>query len=268
MIDKETILIIFIIVIAPVSTSSNSSEATKGLQNAHPWAVSIQFFVQRAWIHRCGGSLISRLWVLTAASCVNSFPLSDNLRIIIGKMNISSDVKGDGSIIVGISKAISHKKPSRAPTNLGLYMLKTTARNPLGEKRTFDPICLPFLISVQPSFAFKRCSLGGWILYTEGVKPMPEIRNIDVIYIPSENCQKYMPKRYEVSKHAICALVADDSRTKGAGIPRLGSGVVCPFMNSHILVGVTNNVFVSKHIVVLMESTFLHLKWIINNADM
>jgi len=40
-----------------------------------PWQVSVQRLGRFGWYHTCGGSIIHRHWILTAAHCVSVEPL-------------------------------------------------------------------------------------------------------------------------------------------------------------------------------------------------
>ena len=44
--------------------------STIAAPDAWPWQVSVQQITTDGWIHVCGGVLIHRYWVITAAVCV------------------------------------------------------------------------------------------------------------------------------------------------------------------------------------------------------
>uniref|UniRef100_UPI003AAD2C32 elastase-1-like n=1 Tax=Centroberyx gerrardi TaxID=166262 RepID=UPI003AAD2C32 len=54
--------------------------------NSWPWQISLQFKSGSSYRHTCGGTLIRRGWVMTAAHCVDS---KRTWRVVVGDHNIS-----------------------------------------------------------------------------------------------------------------------------------------------------------------------------------
>nr|XP_009913689.1 PREDICTED: chymotrypsin-like elastase family member 1 [Haliaeetus albicilla] len=72
---------------------------------AHSWPsqISLQYYSNGNWHHTCGGSLIQRNWVMTAAHCVDS---NRNFRVVAGDHNL---YRSDGSEqVFSVSKIIIH----------------------------------------------------------------------------------------------------------------------------------------------------------------
>ncbi|XP_069546698.1 elastase-1-like isoform X2 [Brachyistius frenatus] len=55
--------------------------------NSWPWQISLQYKSGSSFYHTCGGTLIRRGWVMTAAHCVDS---SRTWRVVLGDHNINS----------------------------------------------------------------------------------------------------------------------------------------------------------------------------------
>ncbi|XP_049675519.1 chymotrypsin-like elastase family member 1 isoform X2 [Accipiter gentilis] len=68
-----------------------------------PPQISLQYYSSGNWHHTCGGSLIQRNWVMTAAHCVDS---NRNFRVVAGDHNL---YRSDGSEqVFSLSKIIIH----------------------------------------------------------------------------------------------------------------------------------------------------------------
>ncbi|XP_049675522.1 chymotrypsin-like elastase family member 1 isoform X3 [Accipiter gentilis] len=76
---------------------------TEARAHAWPSQISLQYYSSGNWHHTCGGSLIQRNWVMTAAHCVDS---NRNFRVVAGDHNL---YRSDGSEqVFSLSKIIIH----------------------------------------------------------------------------------------------------------------------------------------------------------------
>ncbi|MBW3907060.1 trypsin-like serine protease, partial [Neisseria meningitidis] len=55
--------------------------------NSWPWQISLQYKSGSSFYHTCGGTLIRRGWVMTAAHCVDR---SMTWRVVLGDHNINA----------------------------------------------------------------------------------------------------------------------------------------------------------------------------------
>ncbi|XP_046882386.1 chymotrypsin-like elastase family member 1.3 isoform X2 [Hypomesus transpacificus] len=71
--------------------------------NSWPWQISLQYLSGGSYRHTCGGSLIRRGWVMTAAHCVDS---SRTWRVVLGDHNIYSSEGSEQ--IMSVSRVVIH----------------------------------------------------------------------------------------------------------------------------------------------------------------
>ncbi|XP_037641201.1 elastase-1-like [Sebastes umbrosus] len=80
--------------------------------NSWPWQISLQYKSGSRYYHTCGGTLIERGWVMTAAHCVDS---PRTWRVILGEHDLYSDSGREQTMTV--NNVFIH--PRWDPTRLG-----------------------------------------------------------------------------------------------------------------------------------------------------
>ncbi|XP_062396187.1 chymotrypsin-like elastase family member 2A [Sardina pilchardus] len=133
-----------------VSRVVGGQEATP---NSWPWQISLQHQMGDVWFSSCGGTLISRDWVLTAAHCINR---SYRYRVLLGKHRLS--VEEEGSMTVPVAKIIVHPEYNDHLTRNDIALLWLDHTIELSD--TVQPACLPPSGLILPHQA--SCYVTGW----------------------------------------------------------------------------------------------------------
>ncbi|NWV07839.1 PRS55 protease, partial [Ptilonorhynchus violaceus] len=112
-----------------------------------PWHVSIQSHRQ----HICGGTIISALWILTAAHCFTE-ELPPDLTVAVGGVNLSLPLEEHSP-----DSLILHEGFNR--TSLQNDVALILLSHPIEFSKEKIPVCLPFMCDVD---TWQHCWAAGW----------------------------------------------------------------------------------------------------------
>uniref|UniRef100_A0A672UWG5 Peptidase S1 domain-containing protein n=1 Tax=Strigops habroptila TaxID=2489341 RepID=A0A672UWG5_STRHB len=163
-----------------------------------PWQVSVQISDE----HICGGAVLAKEWVVTAAHLLGSF--IDHER--------------------SVKQYIIHPSFNKTTMDSDIALLQLA--EPLEFNRYVRPVCLPAEEeAVQPSSV---CVVTGWGAHEEGIEKGRKLHQLEVPILVLDTCQSYyvnLPSK--VTRKMICAgFPLEDGKDSCTGDS--GGPLVCP----------------------------------------
>lgn len=206
-----------------------------------PWQVGLQSESDNFIF--CGGSLISREWVVTAAHCVTSnIPNrqrcarpSPGLRVILGEFDVQN-IEGH-EVQIAISEVCRHESYHAVTYDNDIALLRLSTPL-LGFNETMSPVCLPSSSSSFP--VGKVCSVTGWGKTSQDdFRVSNKLRVAHVPIFDHAKCkEQYGSKGYVVTDHMICAGYSEGKVDSCKGDS--GGPFVCKGNGRYFLVGATS----------------------------
>ncbi|XP_055853858.1 phenoloxidase-activating factor 2-like [Episyrphus balteatus] len=199
-----------------------------------PWMVAIlQNMIINGKVQRqlkCGGSLIARNVVLTAAHCVNATQVL-HLEVRAGDWETYSNAEPypypyrERQVV----EIIKHENfnADNLKNDIALLFLESE----FDEAPHIKEVCLP---PVNTNFDMSRCIASGWDMKRFGSKKYPKIMKIDLPVVPNAKCQNDLRQTrlgpfFELHSSFMCAggEIGKDTCTGDGGSP-----LVCPMANN------------------------------------
>nr|AYV99616.1 venom polypeptide [Dolopus genitalis] len=218
------------------STENRIAGGQSALPGQFPYIVGVRFHKPILGLGKitswCGGSLISEIFVITAAHCVKG---ASYLEIILGKTDLSKEENGSLTLEVGSEYIISHEDYNGAQGFNDIALIKLP--RPVQLSRTIKTVNLPRLS--QRSYSFEKVIgwTAGWGVLGDRKPTASVLQLVRRWILPSDYCTHSYPLTFK-SKTEICL-----DGSYGASACRGDSGgplVVDEGNGSKILVGLTS----------------------------
>ncbi|XP_049437088.1 transmembrane protease serine 11D [Epinephelus fuscoguttatus] len=166
---------------------------------AWPWQVSIQIQSR----HHCGGTIISSLWVLTAAHCFHKYQWISrrHFHVVAGLHVISAP--GDQTQIRSISKIKMHKDYNNFTHDNDVTLVLLSS--PFNFTDHVQPVCTPHNVTHEFSLNFSHCFISGWGSTSYRGRQMNRLQEAEVELIDRRTCNLITWYNGLINENMICA---------------------------------------------------------------
>ncbi|KAM6073099.1 coagulation factor XI-like isoform 1-T1 [Theristicus caerulescens] len=195
-----------------------------------PWQVSLHVKLSRQR-HLCGGSIISKQWILTAAHCVMSLENPKIWRVYAGILK-QSEINEDTPFFK-VEEIIVHPQYKYAQTGYDIALMKLD--KPMNFTDLQLPICLPS--KEDANILYTNCWVTGWGFRKEKGHVEDILQKATVPLMSKEECQARYRKR-RIGDKVICAGYDEGGRDACKGDS--GGPLSCRHEEVWYLVGITS----------------------------
>ncbi|KAK9409989.1 ovochymase-2-like [Crotalus adamanteus] len=195
----------------------------EAVPHSWPWQASLQILNENI----CGGAVLTRTWVVTAAHCLKKEGKYQDLwRVVVGTHDIKEQEQSNQKRLV--KQYITHPDFNTSTLDSDIALVELT--EPLEFNHYVHPVCLPEQNKkTEPS---RICVITGWGIQYEDGAQSSKLHQLKVPILVSEECQKYY-ENYPgvVNEKMFCAGFPAGGGKDGC-TGDSGSPLVCPAKDS------------------------------------
>ncbi|KAM7244069.1 hypothetical protein CapIbe_004677 [Capra ibex] len=183
-----------------------------------PWQVGLRFLGN----HHCGGAIISSIWILTAAHCVQSKNNPLFWTIVAGDHDRT--LKESTEQVRRAKHIVMHEDFDTLSYDSDIALIQLSSA--LEFNSVVRPVCLPH--SLEPLFSSEICVVTGWGSVSKDGGLASRLQQIQVPVLEREVCERtyYSAHPGGISEKMICAGFAA-SGGKDVGQGDSGGPLVC-----------------------------------------
>lgn len=172
--------------------------------SAYPWAAALVFPIQGINIQYCGGSLISKRWILTAAHCDVS--LSD--KVILGR----DDLRLPGGEILGVADFIPHRRFDSDTLDFDIALVKLSTSS---DQEIVSLIEAGSDLESPPT----KATVIGWGVTSPGAPDTsPILQEVQIPILKNTKCKElYKEAGEEITENMICAAFSEGEKDSCQG---------------------------------------------------
>ncbi|XP_072107898.1 granzyme A-like [Mobula birostris] len=172
--------------------------------HSKPYMASLQRLSKRSkYFHYCGGALIRRNWILTAAHCEippKDMKVNQSPQVVLGAHTLSPNERSQQTRY--IRKQFPHPEYSKQTYENDIMLLQLKEAVTLN--KFVDVLNLPN--SGKDAKAGDSCNVAGWGTTSVGKQQLPKVlQEVNVTIIDRNLCSKYYTYHPAITTDVLCA---------------------------------------------------------------